>query len=258
MSNRLPYNEDFFVNIQIGSELSARVIVPLVIEIIKPSNVVDVGCGTGEFLKVFQECGVDEILGIDGKYVERKQLAIPQKCFRDLDVSKPFTIDKTYDLAVCLEVAEHLPSESASELIESLTRLAPVILFSAAIPHQGGTHHVNEQWLDYWIELFKARGFQPVDALRKRIWNNRQIAWWYRQNIILFCTEQILVGDSILGKAYRETNLDQLSLVHPDLFIEKCNYFDEYYKERKQILNRLKALVKKSRFVSNIYYSLRH
>ena len=260
MSVSSTYDRDFFVNIQLGSRLSAKAIVPLVVELIRPSSVVDVGCGTGEFLTVFQECAVDEILGIDGEYVERDQLAIPQDRFMALDISKPFTIDRSYDLAVCLEVAEHLPPESASGFVESLTCLAPVVLFSSAIPHQAGTNHVNEQWLEYWVQLFKARGFEPVDALRKRIWNNRQIEVWYRQNIILFCNEQVLASNSTLEKEFRETNLNQLSVVHPELFIRECTYFEskyKYYEAHKPILDRLKTFAKRSKFVRNIYYSLR-
>ncbi|HVB75221.1 MAG TPA: methyltransferase domain-containing protein [Ktedonobacteraceae bacterium] len=223
MSIQVVYNEDYFAGIQTGSRLSARAIVPIVMELIRPSCVVDLGCGTGEFLKVFQEYGVDEILGIDGAYVQRSRLAIPQEHFTALDLRMPFTIDKTYDLAVCLEVAEHLPPESATGLIESLTRLAPIILFSAAIPHQGGTDHVNEQWLEYWVQLFRARGFEPVDALRKRIWTNPQVEVWYRQNILLFCNEQALMSNSALEKEFGATNLNQLSMVHPELFVVKCN-----------------------------------
>ena len=259
MSISVIYGEDFFMGLQPGSRLSAKAIVPLVVELIRPSSIVDVGCGTGEFLKVFQECGVDEILGIDGAYVEKSQLAIPQEHFMILDISKPFTIDKIHDLAVCLEVAEHLPPESASGFIESLSHLAPVILFSAAIPHQYGTNHVNEQWLEYWVQLFRARGFEPVDALRKRIWNNRQIEFWYRQNIILFCTEQILASNSILEKEFRETNLNQLSIVHPELFIREYNYFAEkckYYEENEPVLDSLKRFAKRSKVVRNIYYYL--
>ena len=260
MTISVVYNEDFFASIQTGSQLSARTIVPLVVQLIRPSSIVDVGCGTGEFLKIFQEYGMDEILGIDGAYVEKSQLAIPQKHFMALDISKPFTIDKTYDLAVCLEVAEHLPPQSASGFIESLSHLAPIILFSAAIPHQTGANHVNEQWLEYWVQLFRARGFEPVDALRKRIWNNRQIEFWYRQNIILFCTEQILASNSILEKEYKETNLNQLSIVHPELFIRERNYFENkcrYYEASEPLTAVIKRFARRSKALRNIYYWLR-
>jgi SAM-dependent methyltransferase len=215
------YNKGFFERTQPASRLSAGVIVPIMMELVRPTCVVDVGCGTGEFLRIFEDRGVQEILGVDGMYVDRSQLAIPQECFRAIDLNRPFTLEKTYDLAVSLEVAEHLEPARASDFIESLTHLAPVILFSAAIPLQNGYHHVNEQWPDYWAQLFQVRGFRPVDALRKRIWHNRRVEDYYRQNMLLFCNEQVLKSNEVLQKEFRETNPHMLSLVHPDLFLRK-------------------------------------
>ena len=62
------------------------------------------------------------------------------------DLAQPLQIDRRFDLALSLEVAEHLPPECGSEFVQTLTDLSSVILFSAAIPFQGGTDHLNEQW----------------------------------------------------------------------------------------------------------------
>lgn len=227
------YTAKFFQGRQAKTRLSALAIVPVVLELLAPISVIDVGCGTGEFLEVFQEHGVREVLGIDGDYVDRNLLAISQENFRDIDLSLPFTQDKRYDLALCLEVAEHIAPETASTFIESLTQLAPIILFSAAIPFQGGDHHVNEQWPEYWAQLFKEKGFQPVDALRKRIWNNQQIEFWYRQNIILFCNEDALSKNNFLFREFSETNQNMLSVVHPEMYME-CN--TKYVRSLRKIL----------------------
>jgi SAM-dependent methyltransferase len=223
MAESSVYDKKFFERIQTGARHSAMAIVPIVLELLQPASVIDVGCGTGEFLRVFQDYGVSEILGIDGDYVDRNLLAIPQENFKPLDISELFMLERTYDLALCLEVAEHLAPERACDFIESLTRLAPAILFSAAIPAQDGDHHVNEQWPEYWAHLFGLRGFVPVDALRKRIWNNPQIEVWYRQNALLFCTEQVLTSHSTLEAEFRATNMSMLSIVHPKLYEKECN-----------------------------------
>lgn len=224
-------------------------VVPIVLELFRPGSVVDVGCGLGEWLATFQEHGVSDILGIDGDYVDKELLYIPQQDFKTIDLNRPFTLNRTFDLAVCLEVAEHLEAEHANDFVESLTSLAPIILFSAAIPLQSGTHHVNEQWPDYWAQKFATRGFVPVDALRKSIWSNSDIQVFYRQNIMFFCTEQALASNSALAKEFKETNREMLSVVHPEqYFISIKNHSP---------LGQLRSLVGKSSLARKTYHTLR-
>ena len=212
------YTNQFFQYNHSGSNRSAMALVPLVLEVYRPDSVVDVGCGLGGWLATFQALGVKDILGIDGDYIDKQTLDILPEHFKAIDISRPFTLDRTYDLAVCLEVAEHLASEHATDFVKSLTRLAPVILFSAAIPLQEGVNHLNEQWPDYWAQKFRARGFLPVDVIRKKIWGRDDIPVWYRQNILLFCTEQFLARNDTLNEAYQATNQNMLSIVHPQQY----------------------------------------
>lgn len=224
-------------------------VVPIVLELFRPGSVVDVGCGLGAWLATFQEHGVSDILGIDGDYVDKEMLYISPQDFKTIDLNRPFTLNRTFDLAVCLEVAEHLQAEHANDFVESLTRLAPIILFSAAIPLQSGTHHVNEQWPDYWAQKFATRGFVPVDALRKRIWSNSDIQVFYRQNIMFFCTEQALASNSALAKEFKETNREMLSIVHPEqYFISIKNHSP---------LGQLRSLVGKIPIARKTYHTLR-
>ena len=153
---------------------------------------VDVGCGTGTWCAEFLEQGVRTVLGVDGAYVDKSQLMIPPGSFLARDLAAPLRLDRTFDLAISMEVAEHLPPERGASFVDDLTRLAPIVLFSAAIPGQGGTSHVNEQWPSYWDGLFRKRGFRAIDCLRARFWDDPSIDWWYRQNMFLFVREDRL------------------------------------------------------------------
>jgi hypothetical protein len=146
-------------------------------------------------------------------------LQIPQDRFRSFDLTKPFDLGCMFDLAISLEVAEHLPADCAQVFVESLTRLAPVVLFSAAIPFQNGAHHINEQWPDEWAGLFKDRSYLPVDFIRKRVWGNDSVEWYYAQNTLLFADVKLLKGNAALKAEFEQTNPDQLSLVHPKQYL---------------------------------------
>ena len=182
---------------------------------IQPSSVIDVGCGVGTWLAVLAESGVADAWGIDGDYVDRTLLEIPQERFLPHDLTLPIHLERRFDLVLCLEVAEHLPADSAHTLIDSLVSLGPVIVFSAAIPFQGGTHHVNEQWPEYWARHFSAKGYAPVDYVRRQIWQLHDVAWYYAQNILLFVERGYLNSNSFLRQEVENTPPTPLSLVHP-------------------------------------------
>lgn len=215
------YTQDFFAALTQGAWRSARQVVPLVLELSRPSSVIDVGCGVGIWLSVFKELGIKDCMGIDGDYVDRSSLEILLDEFQPFDLENSLALGRTFDLVVSLEVAEHLPEECAETFVDSLTRLGDVILFSAAIPLQGGTHHVNEQWPDYWATHFLNRGYAPIDCLRKRFWRNDDVEWWYVQNILFFVKKSSLSNYPHLSTGYYDAALDQLSLVHPRLYTTK-------------------------------------
>ena len=179
------------------------------------------GCGTGEWLSVFEEHGIEDVWGVDGGWVSKEMLEIVEERFVPLDLEQPFHMDRTFDLVVSLEVAEHLPEECANTFVDSLTRLGPVVLFSAAIPHQGGRNHINEQWPEYWAERFHDKDYVVIDCLRRRIWRNENVAKWYRQNILMFAAREHLEDQPSLSQEYTLCGTSQLSVVLPENYLEK-------------------------------------
>jgi SAM-dependent methyltransferase len=182
---RTPYTAAFYDAIRDGTTRSAAIVVPLVLDFVHPRSMVDVGCGTAAWAAQFLNAGVDAI-GIDGAHIDPEQLQIPQEMFVPGELEQPISIGRRFDLAVCLEVAEHLTPARAPGLVKDLTRLSDCVLFSAAVPGQRGTNHINEQHLSYWCQHFRRHGYNSADLIRPRIWDNARVEWWYRQNIVFF------------------------------------------------------------------------
>jgi hypothetical protein len=219
------YTKDFYEWQQEGSRQSARVTIPLILDLIQPKSVIDVGCGVGTWLSVFKEFGIQDCLGIDGDYVDQKMLQIPQSEFLSFDLKKPLLIDRKFDLVVSLEVAEHLPSNYSDAFIASLTNLGQVILFSAAIPLQGGSGHVNEQWPEYWAQIFDKYGYTTIDCLRNKIWNNENVEPWYAQNLLIFVDKSCLSRYPSLQEEMIKTDTSQLSKVHPKTYVGVVSWY---------------------------------
>ena len=201
------------------------------------SSVVDFGCGTGTWLKVCQKIGCEDILGLDD-YAEEILLEIPKENFLRKNIGEPVELQKKYDLAISLEAAEHIDEDFSENIVKNLVFASDVILFSAALPGQGGTHHVNEQPPNFWAEKFNKHKFAQYDFLRSLIWEENKVAWWYKQNIFLYINENsqrnidipVLVND-----------LSFKHVVHPDCLNSRIQELDL---DNASITNLLKAVVK--------------
>jgi hypothetical protein len=213
------YNEAFYESMAGGSLRSARAVLRIVNEALHPNSVIDVGCGIGTWLKAWSEIGVEDIVGIDGDYVRSDQLAIALDRFRSMDLTAPTSISRRFDLVQSLEVAEHLPSSSAEKFVSFLTSLGSIVLFSAAIPNQGGTHHLNEQWPEYWARLFSKHGFITIDTLRDLIWDDPDVDYWYRQNTLFFARECETSAIEQLRGISMYSRSSSLARVHPTLWL---------------------------------------
>ena len=198
------YNMEFYNDMEILSVSSAKEIIPILVERYNPLSVVDIGCGTGAFAFEFMRTGLTKVVGIEGEWMKNVSTILPKDNFFYYDITETIEPNIIYDLCLCLEVAEHLEKSKARILVSSLTSLSSRVVFSAAIPLQGGNHHVNEQWPEYWAALFAEKGYFLEWDPRISIWNNSKIASCYRQNLLVFSRDD---GDK---------QSIPVSLVHPE------------------------------------------
>lgn len=192
----------------------AGIALPLLLGDFRPQSVLDVGCGTGTWLRAALDLGIADVCGIDGAQLPAEALHVPADRIRICDLQAEWGLDRRFELVLCLEVAEHLPPESAAAFIGKLTDCGDRIFFSAANPWQPGQHHVNCQWPAYWQALFNRRGFVCRDVLRWKIWNESPVEPWYRQN--LFLAEK----DEAAGKEPRIPGA-----IHPDYMRAACEHW---------------------------------
>ena len=208
------YAEKFYDQIADDTLNAAKIIVPQLLDIVNIESVVDIGCGTGTFLSVFSDYGIIKLLGMDISKLPSDSYLLDKKHIKFTDFTKDFydIVDDKYDLAVSLEVAEHLPIECADSFIENLTKLSDIVLFSAAIPFQGGIGHVNENWPEFWAGKFAKFDYVAIDCIRPKIWNDMTVAVWYKQNTILYVKRDIAESQY---KKYIKDDMVSLSYIHP-------------------------------------------
>lgn len=215
---KAPYDQSFYARKSIGSERSAREVLRVLFGFYRPASIVDFGCGVGTWLKAGHELGIGALEGYEGPWVSKEQLLLPDIRFFNANVAEPIQT-KRFNLALCLEVAEHVPAEGAKTLIDNLCRASDVVLFSAAVPHQGGVGHINEQPQSYWADLFEAEGYDAFDVIRPVIWSNAAVRFWYRQNILLFVRRG---SAHIDHNRLREAQRPILDLIHPEMHESKA------------------------------------
>ncbi|MEP6815541.1 MAG: hypothetical protein ABI873_08335 [Marmoricola sp.] len=151
-------------------------------------------------------------------WVDAAQLRIRRENFQVADLTRPVRLPKRFELAVSLEVAEHLPESAAADFVESLVLASDLVLFSAGVPSQGGCNHLNEQWPEFWIDLFRKHGYSAHDCLRKKIWTNPSVSPWYAQNVFLFARDSRIDARLASALNIKGEGLGQIRVIHPRLF----------------------------------------
>lgn len=214
------YNSDFYKSRYSDTQHAAKTVLGIVKEIIKFKSVVDVGCGVGAWLSVARSLGANDIYGVDGDWVDTNKIVIDLEEFGAVDL-ETLSLDhfksKKYDVALSLEVIEHLSNKAGDNLVQVLCELSDIVLFSAAIPGQGGFGHINEQWLSFWKKRFDEKGYVLHDVVRPLIWSDIEIGRWYRQNCVLFIKKSKFITIDLSSEIPPCSIVD---IVHPDIFID--------------------------------------
>lgn len=216
MSDLAAYDRSFYAGQQPRSTLAAETVAAFLCAQLPLGSVLDVGCGLGGWLAAFSRHGVGDTIGVDGPHVDQGALAIPPSRFVAHDLGTALDLERRFDLVISIEVAEHLDAALAPRFVADLCRHGDLILFSAAIPFQGGVGHVNEQWPSYWAGLFAQQGYWPADIVRPHLWNDERIMYWYKQNMLLYVREGAGI-DLPIGA------LPALDVVHPSRYLEAAD-----------------------------------
>ncbi len=225
------YNDEFYVKRDMNTKYAASKIASIVYTYFDVDTVVDLGCGVGTWLNEFKKKGAGSVRGYDGNYVNSKYLVIDQDEFISWDLNKKIIDEQKYDLAISLEVAEHLFPSRAKSFVKDLCSLSDVVLFSAAIPMQserGKNDHINERRLSYWIKLFRNEGYNILDVIRPQVWDDNKILCWYRENTVIFYKKS-----TVIPKHANEKELKHIyDIVHPELYESKINYYENILDEK--------------------------
>lgn len=203
------YSDDLF------NTKSAERVVPVLIDLFAPRSVIDIGCGIGTWTRVFQDADLGKVVGVDFSVYEEDDCHIPRDSYVQADLREPYDHGERFDLALSLEVAEHLPDADADTFVETLTRHSDVVVFSAAVPGQDGQGHINNQWPSYWVEKFEKHGYMARDVLRPHFWDDEEVMVWYRQNMILFTKTDAF--DELIQTLNKPEGV--VSLIHPEMVL---------------------------------------
>jgi SAM-dependent methyltransferase len=183
-------------------------------------SVADVGCGGGNWLYAARALGATRLAGFDLVPVPDEALSIDRELITIVDLTRPMQDQERYDLAISTEVAEHVGGEHADAFLKNLCGFSDIVLFSAALPYQGGIHHVNEQWVEYWNRKFRVLDFVCFDIFREAFWNDARIPYFYRQNCLLYVRTRWVAALQARGL---QPSVEPRSLVHPELLLQAVN-----------------------------------
>jgi len=191
------YQEDYFVEGIFDTDYAS--IANLIFKTYQPKTIVEFGCGPGHLTRELDKLNI-AVTAIDGfsspDFKNTQRINFNKVDLNDQKALEQFLSDKKFDLAVCTEVGEHLNPSSSAHLIKYLTQSAPVVIFSAAVPRQGGHGHINCQTREFWHDLFSGNGFRVVDSFRTKLRDNESLAMWYKLNLLDYVSKDSKLAEN--------------------------------------------------------------
>jgi hypothetical protein len=183
------YDVTFYEYQEAGSLRSAREMLRILAALYRFRSVVDLGAGVGTWLKAAREHGAEDLVGVEGDWVRGNGSRFTDASYLYVDLNVPLSLDRRFDLAMSLEVAEHLSPDRSHGLVADICRVSDVVMFGAAMPRQSGSAHINGRPHSFWIGLFEEQGFACLDLFRPKVWYNSSVEPWYAQNTFLFVAD---------------------------------------------------------------------
>lgn len=232
------------------TDASAKAALSIIREVCDAKSVLDIGCGDGIWLRNALDLGFEEVRGVDGPWTDVEALRIPPSAFTMHDLEKSIDLARRFDIAISLEVAEHISRDSAHVMVDNLVRHSDVVIFGAAIPYQGGFRHINEMWQSWWADLFAERGYRHFDVIRPQIWHRGDVHFWYKQNILVYVNrnsrDRLDMFDSYVTN--RSLSAYPLDIVHPEKYEAAASYKEIAFKPLMRelpsgVVNKLKSML---------------
>ena len=187
------YNSSYHKNQSNKSYVYGKEIIPFLKESFSINSVIDIGSGICGFLKAANEFDIEDVIGVDGDYVNPNDLLVKKENFIPYNLENKLNLKRKFDLVVSLETAEHIDKKFAQTFIDTITSLGNLVLFSAAQIGQGGVNHVNCQSLQYWEDLFNLFNFEKHSNIVYEFTKDKEhISQWYRKNAVLYKKKKTL------------------------------------------------------------------
>lgn len=208
------YDRSYHASRNTDTAHAARVVLDLLHPVYADGAVLDLGCGVGTWAAAASEHGARSVQAIDGPWVDSALLEVTQDRFRACDLERELPdAEGPFRLTIWAENAEHLSAERGTQVLDWVCNTSDAVLFSAAIPGQGGTGHRNERWQSAWAADFERHGFRVADVVRPAIWSDARVPYWYKQNMLLYYRPDRVSAAEQLDAATAEPAY--LDLVHP-------------------------------------------